>query len=172
MLWQDGRVLNASSPPFIPQSLQITNQALNASRPPFISQSFPITNQAPPASMSMSQAQNSSDLISALAGAINANRLPTPEPALFTGNPLKFKDWRLSVETLIDRKNCEEWETVLPKEVFKWHSKESGQRTFSTRHRRSIRLSVASVRKRFGDPFLIGKSFRVKLHGWPKVSWG
>ncbi len=33
------------------------------------------------------------------------NRLPLPEPAVFNGDPLKFEDWRLSSETLIDRKN-------------------------------------------------------------------
>lgn len=49
--------------------------------------------------------QKSSDLVSTLAEVKNANRLPVSEPALFTGDPLNFKDWRLSFEALIDRKN-------------------------------------------------------------------
>ena len=69
-------------------------QVLNPTRPPFIPQAVPVT-----------QMQTSSDLVNALAEAISASRLPTPEPALFIGDPLKFKDWRLSFETLIDRKS-------------------------------------------------------------------
>lgn len=49
--------------------------------------------QALPTSMPLAQMQNSSDWVKILAEAISANHLPTPEPALFTGDPLKFKDW-------------------------------------------------------------------------------
>ncbi|RXN12344.1 inner centromere -like protein [Labeo rohita] len=98
------QVLQASSPPFIPQSLPAMTQVLQALSPPFISQSLPVTSQVhniqslqqvsqiPSASVLMPQLQNSPDLVSALAEAMSANRLPMPEPALFTGDPLKFKD--------------------------------------------------------------------------------
>lgn len=69
--------------------------------------------------MLMPQLQNSSDLVSALAEAMSANRLPVPEPAVFTGDPLKFKDWRLSFETLIDRKNIPKNKKLLLKKVLR-----------------------------------------------------
>ena len=111
------QVLNSKTSPVIPQLLSVTTQALHASSPSFIPQHLPVTRQASgsqspefvsqalPTSMSVPHVQNSSDLVNILAEAINSNHLPTPEPAVFTGDPLKFKDWRLSFETLIDRKN-------------------------------------------------------------------
>lgn len=69
--------------------------------------------------MLMPQLQNSSDLVSALAEAMSANRLPVPEPVVFTGDPLKFKDWRLSFETLIDRKNIPKNKKLLLKKVLR-----------------------------------------------------
>jgi len=45
------------------------------------------------------------DLVKTLAEAITANRIQTPEPAVFTGDPLQYNDWKLSFQTLVDRKN-------------------------------------------------------------------
>lgn len=58
------------------------------------------TNSTP-----MPHSLNTSKLVNALAEAMSVTRLPVPEPALFTGDPLKFKDWQLSFEILIDRKS-------------------------------------------------------------------
>lgn len=41
----------------------------------------------------------------AFAEAITAHRIPIPEPAVFSGDPLKYNDWKLSFQTLIDHKN-------------------------------------------------------------------
>lgn len=85
---------NATSPAFALANTTITSLALKASSPPFIPQATPVPT-------AVTQHQQNSDLVSILAEEISANRLPTPEPALFTGDPLKFKDWQLSFETLI-----------------------------------------------------------------------
>lgn len=110
------QALYPTSLSFVSQSLPVTTQVLNPSSPPFIPQPLQPTGQisslqgqlAPqtlPTSMPMLWVQNGSDLVNILAEAISANHLPTPEPALFSGDPLKFKDWQLSFQTLIDRKN-------------------------------------------------------------------
>ncbi|KAL0189882.1 hypothetical protein M9458_016981, partial [Cirrhinus mrigala] len=177
------QVFQALSPPFIPQSLPATTQVLQASSPPFIPQSLPVTSQVhnaqslqqasqtPSASMLMPQLRNSSDLVSALAEAMSANRLPMPETALFTGDPLKFKDWRLSFETLIDRKN------ILKNEKLYYLRKYLGGAVKKTVEGFFLLGTEAAydsawqlLEKRYGDPFIIGKSFRDKLHGWPKIS--
>ena len=77
---------HTSSPSCIPKPLSVPTQALNAASSPFISQPPTVTiqNQASPTSTSMPHAQNSSDWINVLAETISANRLPTPEPAVFT----------------------------------------------------------------------------------------
>lgn len=33
------------------------------------------------------------------------NRLPVPEPSVFTGYPIQFIEWKASFTSLIDRKN-------------------------------------------------------------------
>lgn len=44
-------------------------------------------------------------LIRVLAESIGASRIPLPEPAVFIGDPLRFNDWKVSFQTLVDRKN-------------------------------------------------------------------
>lgn len=38
-------------------------------------------------------------LAEAIAESINASRVPVPEPFIFTGDPLKYKDWKMSFQT-------------------------------------------------------------------------
>lgn len=47
------------------------------------------------------------DLVKALAGALNASRIPVPEPSIFSGDALRYNDWKLSFHTLIDQKNIQ-----------------------------------------------------------------
>lgn len=163
--------LYASNSPVNPQPIPIKNQPLSATSPPFIPQSFTTTNQTPPASPFIPQAQNSSDLINALAEAINANRLPTPEPAIYTGDPLKFKDWCLSFETLIDRKNIPKNEKLYYlRKYLGGAAKKAVEGHFLLGTEEAYDSAWHLLEKCFGDPYIIGKSFRDKLNGWPKVS--
>lgn len=47
-----------------------------------------------------------------LAGALSANRIPVPEPPVFSGDPLKYNDWKLSFEILIAQKNIQVKEKI------------------------------------------------------------
>lgn len=101
-----------------------------------------------------------------LAEAISANRLPTPEPALFTGDPLKFKDWRLSFDTLIDRKNIPKNEKLYYlRKYLGGAAKKAVEGFFLLGTEAAYDSAWQVLEKRFGDPFIIGKSFRDKLHG-------
>ncbi len=121
--------------------------------------------------MVMPQLQNSSDLVSALAEAMIANRLPVPEPALFTGDPLKFKDWRLSFETLIDRKNIPKNEKLYYlRKYLAGAAKKTVEGFFLLGTEAAYDSAWQLLEKRYGDPFIIVKSFRDKLHGWTKIS--
>ena len=121
--------------------------------------------------MSVPHVQNSSDLVNNLAEAINSNHLPTPRPAVFTGDPLKFKDWHLSFETLIDRKN-------IPKKEKRYYLRKCLRGAAMKAVEGFCLLGTGAaydsawqlLEKRFEDPFMIGKSFRDKLHGWPKIN--
>ena len=56
--------------------------------------------------------ESTAELVKVLADAVNANRIPIPEPSVFSGDPLIYNDWRLSFETLIDQKNIQENEKI------------------------------------------------------------
>ncbi|XP_076869830.1 uncharacterized protein LOC143521148 [Brachyhypopomus gauderio] len=174
---------HVSNLPLISQSLPVTTQILHASSPVFIPQSLPVASQAtaprssqlgphtPPTSIPMPCAQNNSDLINVLSEAISSNRLPMPEPALFTGDPLKFKDWQLSFETLIDRKNIPKNEKLYYlRKYLGGVAKKAVEGFFLLGSEAAYDSAWQLLEKRFGDPFIIGKSFRDKLHGWPKIS--
>ncbi len=48
--------------------------------------------------------ESTADLVKVLVGALSANRIPVPEPSVFSRDPLEYSDWKLSFETLIDQK--------------------------------------------------------------------
>lgn len=84
---------NVRSQPFFPSKVTI-----------------PTSNQAPQASVTQTVAPSSEqvasfDLVKTLTEAITANKIPIPEPGVFTGDPLQYNDWKLSFQTLVDRKN-------------------------------------------------------------------
>lgn len=51
------------------------------------------------------QEDSTADLVRMLAESISSSHLPIPEPATFYGDPLRFSDWNIYFQTLIDRKN-------------------------------------------------------------------
>ncbi|KAL7872267.1 hypothetical protein SRHO_G00072500 [Serrasalmus rhombeus] len=174
---------HASNSPSVSQSLPVTTQILHASSPLFIPHPLPVASQAttpqssqlvpqaPPASVPVPCVQNSSDLVSALTEAISANRLPMPEPALFTGDPLKFKDWQLSFETLVDRKNIPKNEKLYYlRKYLGGTAKKAVEGFFLLGTEAAYDSAWQLLEKRFGDPYIIGKSFRDKLHEWPRIS--
>nr|XP_021322660.1 uncharacterized protein LOC108179640 [Danio rerio] len=178
----DNKVPDFISSSFVHKSLPAPTQVLHASSPSFIPKSQPVVHQdqnhlpqrTPQGSLYsplMAQAQNGSDLVSTLAEVMSANRLPISEPALFTGDPLKFKDWRLSFETLIDRKNIPKNEKLYYlRKYLGGAAKKTVEGFFLLGTEEAYDSAWQLLEKRFGDPFIIGKSFRDKLHGWPKIS--
>lgn len=53
------------------------------------------------------------ELVKVLAEAISANRLPIPEPTVFSGDPLKFNHWKSSFQALIEKKNIPSSEKIF-----------------------------------------------------------
>ncbi|XP_023817899.1 stress response protein NST1-like isoform X1 [Oryzias latipes] len=102
-LTKSSSMLQIPRPPVIPTTFPAPVQTLDASSPPFIPQAITYQMTTPPTTTT--HVQDGANFVSILAEAISANRLPTPEPTIFTENPLKFKGWQVSFQTLIDQKN-------------------------------------------------------------------
>lgn len=52
-------------------------------------------------------------LAQVIASTLTLNRLPVPEPTLFSGDPLKFIDWKISFMALVDQRPLPESEKML-----------------------------------------------------------
>ena len=148
----------ASSPAFIPQQAQVQSH---------YHPDVQLVAQVSP----KGQAQGP-DLATALAEAMSANRLPTPEPTVYTGDPIKYNDWKLSFQILIDRKGIPKNEKLYYlRKYLSGAAKKAVEGLFLIGTEAAYDTAWKLLEKRFGDPFVIGKSFRDKLHAWPKVNY-
>ncbi|KAL3986557.1 KRAB domain-containing zinc finger protein [Sarotherodon galilaeus] len=95
--------------------------------------------------------ESTGELVKVLAEAMSANGLPIPEPSVFSGDPLKFKHWKASFQTLIERKNIPTAEKIFFLQML-------------------VAAAWNMLNESYGEPFVIAKAFRDKLHTWPKVT--
>lgn len=111
------------------------------------------------------------DLVKTLAEAITANRIPIPEPAVFTGDPLQYNDWKLSFQTLVDRKNLPIQEKLFfLRKYVGGSAKKAIEGHFLVGTDSAYLAAWETLEDRFGNPFVIGKSYRDKIQLWPKIT--
>ncbi|XP_054868580.1 uncharacterized protein LOC129349422 [Amphiprion ocellaris] len=158
-------------------SLPQTN-TLNVHSKPFIPSQAKCATTQPTAPLQVSQTTISTaneaasiDLVKTLAEAITANRIPIPEPAIFTGDPLQYNDWKLSFQTLVDRKNLPIQEKLFYLRKYVGGSaKKAIEGNFLVGTDTAYSAAWEILNERFGDPFVIGKSYRDKIQSWPKIN--
>ncbi|KAL3970370.1 KRAB domain-containing zinc finger protein [Sarotherodon galilaeus] len=109
------------------------------------------------------------ELVKVLAEAISANRLPIPEPTVFSGDSLKFNHWKSSFQTLIERKNIPEKIFFLQKYVG-GAAREALEGYFLIGSDTAYVAAWELLNERYGQPFMIAKACRDKLHAWPKIA--
>ncbi len=100
----------------------------------------------------------------------NQNRLPLPEPGVFTGNPLQYPTWIKAFETLIEGKAINPAERLhfLSKYV-SGEAKEVVNGFMLLDGEDAYLKAKEQLHKRFGDPFVVGTSFRRKLDEWKPI---
>ena len=125
-------------------------------------------NEPPRASLSNSPQQ--SFQLNELAEALNLNRLPVPEPTVFNGEPLKYHDWKISFNALIDKKNIPAMDKIhYLKRYLSGPAREAVSGYFILQDDSSYERAKSILEKRYGDPFIVTESFRQKLNAWPKI---
>lgn len=123
-----------------------------------------------PQAVTTSSNESTAELVKVLAGALSANRIPVPEPAVFSGDPLKYKDWKLSFETLIDQKNIQDKEKIYYlRRYVSGQAKKALDGYFLLGTESSYVAAWEILEERYGNPFTIAKSYRDKLQAWPKM---
>lgn len=146
----------------LPTDMQILNQASIADQHPQL-----FRNVTP-----KSEHQNDmQELVKVLAEAMTANRLPIPEPSIFCGDPLKFNHWKSSFQTLIEKKNIPTAEKVFFLQKYVGGAaREALEGYFLSGSEDSYNAAWSLLNERYGQPFVIAKAFRDKLHSWPKIA--
>ena len=110
------------------------------------------------------------ELVKVLAEAMSANRLPIPESSVFSGDPLRFKQWKASFQTLIERKNIPTAEKIFFLQKYVGGCvKEALDGYFLIGSEDSYTAAWNMLNEHYGEPFVIAKALRDKLHTWPKL---
>ncbi|XP_042244222.1 uncharacterized protein LOC121880779 isoform X1 [Thunnus maccoyii] len=113
---------------------------------------------------------STAELVRVLAGALSANRIPVPEPSVFTGDSLKYNDWKLSFETLIDQKNIQDKEKIYYlRRYVSGQAKKALDGYFLLGTESAYVAAWEILEERYGNPFTIAKSYRDKLQAWPRM---
>ena len=106
----------------------------------------------------------------ALLDLLRMNRLPVPEPGIFSGNPLDFMAWKRSYNALIEHRGIpadEKFYFLLkylskePKELVQGYSLLGNEAAYDE--------ALKVLESRYGNPFIISNAFRDKLDAWPKI---
>lgn len=136
------------------------------SAPTRLSLNIPFIPQATTTSSNGSTA----GFVEVLAGALTANRIPVPESSVFSGDPLKYNDWKLSFETLIDQKNIQDKEKIyFLCRYIGGQAKNALEGYFLLGTESAYASACEILEERYGNPFMIAKSYRDKLQAWPKI---
>nr|XP_046179278.1 uncharacterized protein LOC124010653 [Oncorhynchus gorbuscha] len=105
-----------------------------------------------------------------LAESISESRLPIPEPVTFNGEPLSYTDWKVSFQTLIDRKNIPTTEKIYYlRKYVGGPAKKAIESYFMLGTESAYHAAWTILEERYGNKFFIAKSFRDKLNAWPTI---
>ncbi|XP_051816280.1 uncharacterized protein LOC127537608 [Acanthochromis polyacanthus] len=116
------------------------------------------------------QEDNTTVFAKAIAESINASRLPIPEPYVFSGDPLRYKDWKMSFQTLIGSKNIPVNEKVYYlRKYVGGPAKKAIEGYFLIGTDAAYHSAWDVLEERYGSSFVIAKAFRDKLTSWPKI---
>ncbi|XP_034053580.1 uncharacterized protein LOC117533769 [Gymnodraco acuticeps] len=117
-----------------------------------------------------SSSESTVELVKVLAGALTANRIPVPEPSVFSGDALKYNDWKLSFEILIDQKNIQDKENIYYlRRYVGGQAKKALDGYFLLGTKSAYVAAWEILEERYGNPFTIAKAYRDKLQSWPKI---
>ncbi len=109
-------------------------------------------------------------LAQAVQDSIALNRLPMPEPSVFTGDPIQFIEWKASFTSLIDKRNIASADKLhYLKKYVGGPARKTLDGTFYRNDDEAYNDAWNRLNQRYGQPFVIQRAFREKLANWPKI---
>ena len=110
-------------------------------------------------------------LADSLRDQLHLNRLPLPEPSIFTGNALQYTSWKSSYKLLIEHSKIPAHERFFyllkfvkgePRDLIEGFSMIASEESYFE--------AWSALDDRYGDEFIISNAFRDKLDRWPKIT--
>lgn len=115
--------------------------------------------------------QDTANLAQAIASSLSVSRLSPHELITFSGDPLKFVDWKTSFMALIDQKPLPACEKMLYlKHYLTGEARKAVEGFFYRNSEDAYYSALASLQERYGNPFIVQRAFHDKLMKWPKIS--
>ena len=104
------------------------------------------------------------------ADAITLNKLPVPEPPIFSGNPLEYPMWKSSFDTLVGSKNINAGEKIhYLKRYLDGDAKTCVDGLFLFNTETAYQRARQLLQQRYGSDFVISEAFREKLYDWQLI---
>ncbi|XP_042073472.1 uncharacterized protein LOC121813652 [Haplochromis burtoni] len=111
-----------------------------------------------------------SQLAQAVQDSIRINRLPTPEPTMFSGEPIKFIEWKSTFMSLIEQIGMSAADKLYYlKRYVTGSARKCLEGTFFRNDEEAYNDAWAKLNQRYGQPFVLQRAFREKLSSWPKI---
>ncbi|KAJ8027919.1 hypothetical protein HOLleu_30014 [Holothuria leucospilota] len=101
---------------------------------------------------------------------ISLNRLPIPEPEVFSGDPLKYPGWKSAIDLLLEKKGISPSEKLFYlKRYISGPPKDALEGYFLVPTATTYSEARKLLDKRYGNNLVIADAFRSKLEQWPNI---
>lgn len=128
----------------------------------------PAVNQ--PSSATSAHYMDMSSLTQAFQNSIALNRLPMPEPFVFSGDPTQFIEWKALFVSLIDRKGISAADKLYYlKKYVGGPARRMLDGIFFRNDIEAYEDAWNKLNQQYGQPFVIQRAFRERLSKWPRI---
>ncbi|KAG1924935.1 hypothetical protein F2P79_025857 [Pimephales promelas] len=109
-------------------------------------------------------------LAQAVQDSITLNRLPMPEPTVFSGDPIHFIEWKASFQSLIDKRHISSADKLYYlKKYVTGSARKTLEGMFYRNDEEAYKDAWKRLQDRYGQPFIVQRAFREKLACWPRI---
>lgn len=123
-----------------------------------------------PLKIKVEQKLDEASLAKTLKESLMMTQHPAPEPLTFTGDPLKFTEWRTSFKALIETSCTDSAHRLFYlKKYISGEARSVLEGTFYRSDKDAYSQAWDALNKCYGHPFIVQRAFRGKLSSWPKI---
>ena len=102
---------------------------------------------------------------------LRVSRLPLPEPAIFSGDPLQYASWKQAYDVLMEHQSIPDRDRFFYlKKYLRGQPLEFVEGFSLIDNDEAYNQAMSALQKRYGDPFIISNAFRDRLETWPKIA--